>query len=410
MAFGPNNIRLIVLFAIVSMACVTSTERPAPLPVLIWVLTAAVTVIGAQAVVPGTLLIDIAQTLHTAPGFLGTVFAAYGLALGCTSVVAASVFASVPLRTRLSAGLLTLALALVVIGAAPSWVGILVGVVLAGIAGGVALPTVYALVPSLVEDTSTTRAMSRTLLGWALAFVVGAPLAGTIASWSSWRMAFFVLAASAAVNGATALRLPLGDPLPPARGNARAVLGDRNMVLLLIGVAAFMATFYGTFAFIGTAAREQLGQGPWLSSTIALAYGAGFGLGSMAGRWAERHQRVLLPITFATLIAIYALLPLTNQAVIAVLLITVGWGFINELCLTTLLTRIGRHPRAAYALALYNTVTYLAAAVGTAGAATLFTRYGFTAIGIAAVVVTIGGLLVILLAGRATNKGRPLSP
>ncbi len=386
------------------MVCVNSTERPSPLPTQLWVLTAAVTVIGAQAVVPGTLLIDIAQTLHATPGLLGTVFAAYGLALGCTSLVAASVFASVPLRTRLSAGLFTLALALVVVGAAPSWVGVLVGVLLAGIAGGVALPTVYALVPSLVEGSSTTRAMSRTLLGWALAFVVGAPLAGTIASWSSWRVAFFVLAVAAAVNGATALRLPLGEPLPPASGSARAVLGDREMVLLLVGVAAFMATFYGSFAFIGTAAREQLGQGPWLSSTIALAYGAGFGLGSMAGRWAGRQERVLLPIAYGTLIAIYALLPLTHHVVAAVLLITVVWGFVNELCLTTLLTRIGRHPRATYALALYNTVTYLAAAVGTAGAGTLFSRYGFAAIGIAAVIVTIGGLVVILLAGRPTTR------
>jgi DHA1 family inner membrane transport protein len=393
-----------------TLVCVNSTERPSLLPFQIWVLTAAVTVIGAQAVVPGTLLIDIAQTLNTAPGLLGTVFAAYGLALGCTSLVAASVFASVPLRTRLSVGLLSLAVALVVIGAASSWLGILVGVLLAGIAGGVALPTVYALVPALVEETSTTRAMSRTLLGWALAFVVGAPLAGTIASWSSWRVAFFVLAVAAAVNGATVLRLPLGDPLPPARGSARAVLGDRNMVLLLIGVAAFMATFYGSFAFIGTAAREHLGQGPWLSSTIALAYGVGFGLGSMAGRWAEHHERVLLPTTYATLIALYALMPLTSHAVAAVLLITVGWGFINEVCLTTLLTRIGRHPRATYALALYNTVTYLGAAVGTAGSGTLFSRYGFTAIGIAAVIVTIGGLLVVLLAGRLTNHTRPLSP
>jgi predicted MFS family arabinose efflux permease len=401
---------LIVLFAVVSMAFVNSTERLSPLPIQIWVLTAAVTVIGAQAVVPATLLIDIAQALHTAPGLLGTVFAAYGLALGCTSLVAASVFASVPLRTRLSAGLLTLALALVVIGAAPSWAGVIVGVLLAGIGGGVALPTVYALVPSLVEATSTTRAMSRTLLGWALAFVAGAPLAGTIASWSSWRVAFFVLAVAAAANSATALRLPLGDPLPPAGGSARAVLGDRNMVLLLIGVGAFMATFYGSFAFIGTAAREQLGQGAWLSSTIALAYGAGFGLGSMAGRWAERHERVLLPVAYSALIAIYALLPLTNHAVAAVLLITAGWGFINELCLTTLLTRIGRHPRATYALALYNTVTYLAAAAGTAGAGTLFTRYGFTAIGIAAVLVTSGGLMVILLADRSARRDHPLPP
>ncbi len=373
----------------------------------IWVLTAAVTVIGAQAVVPGTLLIDIARTLHTTPGLLGTVFAAYGLALGCTSLVAATVLATVPLRTRLSAGLIALALALVVVATASSWVGILVGVLLAGTAGGVALPTVYALVPALVEDTSTTRAMSRTLLGWALAFVVGAPLAGTIASWSSWRVAFLVLAAAAAVNGATVLRLPPGDPLPPATGNARAVLGDRNMVLLLIGVAAFMATFYGSFAFTGTAARQQLGQGPWLSSTVALAYGVGFGLGSMAGHWAEHHERVLLPATFVTLIVVYALLPLTTHAVAAVLLITVAWGLINEICLTTLLTRIGRHPRAAYALALYNTVTYLAAAAGTAAAGTLFSRYGFTAIGIAAVIVTISGLVAVLLAGRLRRA--PLS-
>ncbi|MEV0227127.1 hypothetical protein [Streptomyces sp. NPDC050704] len=90
-----------------------------------------------------------------------------------------------------------------------------------------------------------------------------------------------------------------------------------------------MAPFYGVFAFVGTEARSHLEAGACLSSVLALAYGSGFAVAGATHRWAGRWEQSLLPLTFAGLIGIYALLPFVDRALPTLLAAAAAWGFIN---------------------------------------------------------------------------------
>jgi predicted MFS family arabinose efflux permease len=371
-------------------------------PNRVWALTAAVTIVGAQALVPGTLLKDISTSVGASPGLVGAVFGGYGLALACTSLCTA-VLGRITARTRVVGGLVALGVALLLVASASTLLVLLFGVLLAGIAAGVVLPAVYALVPTLVAPELLGRAMSRTLLGWALSFVIGIPMAGVVAEWAGWRGALVLLAVVAVVTALLAVTLPNSGGHGATVAGLRHALRDRSIVLLLGGIAAFMAAFYGVFAVEGTAARNSLEEGAWLPSAIALAFGLGFSVASALQRWVERLERVLLPVAFLLLVGVYALLPVANDHLVSVLLIAVIWGFINESALTALVTRITRHRDAAAALALYNTVTYFAAAAGTAIAGTTLATVGFPAVGAGAAATCFVGLVAVLLA----HRGRP---
>lgn len=79
------------------------------------------------------------------------------------------------------------------------------------------------------------------------------------------------------------------------------------------------------------------------------------------------------------------------------------WGFVNENALTLLVSRIATCPFAAAALAAYNSVTYLAAAVGTAGAAALFASGSLVPVGVAAAALCALGL-VFTVASQADRS------
>ncbi|MFE3168853.1 MFS transporter [Streptomyces sp. NPDC059224] len=358
-------------------------------------MTAAVTAIGAQALVPGVLLPDIAEGVGLSAVTAGGIFGIYGLALAASSFAAGVCLRRLAGRARVVGGLAGLAAGLVVVASASDGLGLLTGVVVAGAAAGIALPAVYGLVAVMVDGELASRATSRVLLGWALSLVVGIPVAGLIAQLFSWRSAFVVLAALALVAAVFGLGLPSADPPEERRPQFREVLSDRAVLPLLGAVAAFMATFYGVFAFVGSDARAHLGHGPGLSSAVALAYGCGFASAGLLHRWTNRLERILLPLTFAALIAVYALLPLADRTLPTVLLAAAVWGMVNETALTMLVVRISRASAASEALALYNSITYISAAVGTACAGAIVSSVGFARLGLAAAVVCAAGLLMV---------------
>ncbi|MEU3979293.1 MFS transporter [Streptomyces sp. NPDC026672] len=377
--------------------------RSTPLPARVWILTAAVTAVGAQALVPGVLLADIARGTGIGVAAAGTVFGLYGLALAASSLAAGARLGGLAPRTRVTGGLAALAAALLLVASATTGPLLLLGVLVAGAAAGVALPAVYLLVPALVDRDTAPRATSRVLLGWALAFVIGIPVAGAVAEGTSWRGAFVVLAALTLASAVCGRALPASRTPEAARPRFREALDDRNLVRLLAGVVAFMAAFYGVFAFVGTDARLRLHQGPGLSSAIALAFGCGFALAGAVQRWTARFDRSLLPPAFACLVGIYALLPYADRTLPTVLAVAALWGFVNETALTLLVVRVSHGPGASTALALYNCVTYVAAAVGTACAGAVLSGAGFPALGLCAAAVCGLGLAAVLGTSRPST-------
>lgn len=408
------------------------------LPGAVWILAAVVTVIGAQAMVPSVLVADVAETIGLSVAATGSIFAAYGLALAsCTLATALRPRRRSP-RSRLFTGLLTLAVALIVIALSSNGEVLTLGVVSAGLGAGLALPAAYGLVPVVVEPEYVAVATGRVLMGWALALVLGVPVAGVVAVTLTWRGSFLVLAAASIIaagccralptagaalttssaSGSDAARAGLEDALradsesPP--DSIRAVLRSKGSVGILIAVAAFMGAFYGTFAFAATAARAELQEGPLLASGITLAFGLGFSGASAIQPYVVRFERVALPVLFAVLVVLYAVLPIASESVLMILSVAALWGFVNENTLTALVSHLARGPAPQAALSLYNTVTYLAAAAGIATAGVLTSNGGFTSVGLAAAATCLVGLASVLVVrtSSATSdaSSRPESP
>jgi predicted MFS family arabinose efflux permease len=354
------------------------------------VLTAGVVVVGAQAFVLAPLLPDIAAGLAASTTEAGRALSAYGAGIVASALLLGRRLDAVPRRTVLLAGMGALAVAAAASAVAPHWSLLALAQLVGGVGVGVVLPTTYALAAELAPPGTAARATGRVLTGWSIALVAGVPLATVLGDAVGWRAAFGALAALCTAQ--TALYALL--PATPATGGERRAFGAAlrapGVAALLTGVLAYMAAFYGVFAFVGVEVRALHGGGATTAGLVALAYGLGFGVAAAADRLLDRlgTARLVAPV-LALLAAVYVALAATIGAFAVFLAVAVVWGLVNHVGLTLLLTRLAQAApglRGAV-LALNTAATYGGAAVAGALGGPLYEAAGFGWLAVAAAVL-----------------------
>ena len=375
----------------------------------ILVLTVGIAVTGSNSLVLSPILGDVAQALGTTPVAVSRALAAYGGATALSAFLLAPRIDRVGARRALSAGMVALTAAMLLSAAARDWLFLALAQGLAGLGAGIVLPATYTLATTIATKGTEATVLGRVLTGWSVSLVVGVPAAALLTDLAGWRAPFLTLAALAAAALAGTLRLPAARPAPAAAepGSPLAALAYPGVAPLLLVCLAFMAAFYGTYAFVGHAVRQATGASAGWVGLIVLSYGIGFGAASLADRLVDRLgcERVL-PWSLAVVACIYlALIPATATLWSAAAA-TLAWGFANHLCLNTLIVLLARTrpERRGAVLGLNSAVTYLGALVGTAGAGILLPQLGFSA------VCTIAGLLVAgaALVARTQLPGSPV--
>jgi predicted MFS family arabinose efflux permease len=351
------------------------------------VLTAGVVVVGAQAFVLAPLLPDIAAGLVASPTEAGRALSAYGAGIVASALLLGRRLDAVPRRTVLLAGMGALAAAAAGSAVAPHWPLLALAQLVGGVGVGVVLPATYALATELAPPGAGARATGRVLTGWSIALVAGVPLATVLGDAVGWRAAFCALAALCTAQTALYALLPATPPATPSRGALGAALRAPGVAALLTGVLAFMAAFYGVFAFVGVEVRAVHGGGATTAGLVALAYGLGFGVAAFADRLLDRWgtARLVAP-TLALLAAVYLALAATIGAFEVFLAVALGWGLVNHLGLTLLLSRLSDVApglRGAV-LALNTAATYGGAAVAGALAGPLHDAAGFGSLAVTA--------------------------
>jgi predicted MFS family arabinose efflux permease len=354
------------------------------------VLTTGVVVVGAQAFVLAPLLPDIAAGLAASTTEAGRALSAYGAGIVASALLLGRRLDAVPRRTALLAGMGALTVAAAASAVATHWTVLALAQLVGGVGVGVVLPTTYALAAELARPGTAARATGRVLTGWSIALVAGVPLATILGDAVGWRSAFGVLAALCATQTALFALLPA---TPATGGEPRAfgaALRAPGVTALLIGVLAFMAAFYGVFAFVGVEVRAVHGGGATTAGLVALAYGLGFGVAAAADRILDRlgTARLVAPV-LALLAAVYLALGATIGAFALFLAVAVVWGLVNHVGLTLLLTRLAQAApglRGAV-LALNTAATYGGAAVAGALAGPLYEGSGFGWLALAAAVL-----------------------
>jgi predicted MFS family arabinose efflux permease len=361
--------------------------RQRPPAIATAVLTAGVVVVGAQAFVLAPLLPDIAAGLAASTAEAGRALSAYGAGIVASALVLGRRLDAVPRRVVLLAGMGALAVAAAGSAAAPHWALLALAQLVGGVGVGVVLPATYALATELAPPGAGARATGRVLTGWSIALVAGVPLATVLGDAVGWRAAFGALAALCVGQVGLYTLLPATPAAGPGRGALGAALRAPGVAALLTGVLAFMAAFYGVFAFVGVEVRAVHGGGATTAGLVALGYGLGFGIAAAADRLLDRWgtARLVAP-TLALLAAVYLALAATVGAFDVFLAVAVVWGLVNHIGLTLLvsrLTEVAPGLRGAV-LALNTAATYGGAAVAGALAGPLYEAVGFGWLAVAA--------------------------
>jgi predicted MFS family arabinose efflux permease len=354
------------------------------------VLTAGVVGVGAQAFVLAPLLPDIAAGLAATTAEAGRALSAYGAGIVASALLLGRRLDALPRRTVLLAGMGALTLAAAGSALAAQWPVLALAQLVGGVGVGVVLPATYALAAELAPPGAGARATGRVLTGWSIALVAGVPLATVLGDAVGWRAAFGTLAALCAVQVALYALLPATPAAGPAAGSLGAALRAPGVAALLTGVLAYMAAFYGVFAFVGVEVRVVHGGGATTAGLVALAYGLGFGAAASVDRLLDRWgtARLVAP-ALALLAVVYLALAATVGAFAVFLAVAVVWGLVNHVGLTLLVSRLAAAAPAlrGAVLALNAAATYGGAAVAGALAGPLFEGAGFGPLAVAAAVL-----------------------
>ena len=396
-----------------------AADVPAGLPGwAVAALIAAVAGIGTEAFAVAPLLIDIARDFDMAATDAAFAISAYGLAV---SAPLFGLFAGhLPRRRLIAAGMVIATIAGIVAATAQSFGMLLAARMLSGLACGAVLPTIYAYVGDMVPFAARGRVMGRVMFGWAITMVTGVPLAGIAAEHLGWRGTLTAAALIILVLAVAVLRLPQ----PPARDAAGPAAGGHDAAGFLArlrhavtrpGVAALLATnlanmvsFYGIYAYVGTALRNLEGSGAAAAGAIVLWYGVGLAGSTLIARLVDRVGKdraltVALAVLALDMVAMSQSLgqPVAFEATLIL------WGLAQGTVVTALNTLATERAGTARGLvmALMSAVTYLGISTGTAVLGLVMAAHGFAAVGLVAATVSLAGVAAARISARQGRIG-----
>ncbi len=355
-------------------------------PILL--LTLSIAAVGIQALMLSPLLTDIARGLGTGPKEIGFSAAAYGVGVASAALLAAPQLGQWPKRAAIRIAFAVLALALFLCGMAWDWRVLAGGQLLAGLASGVIIPATYALTGDVSPPERRSQDLGRVLFGWSIAMVGGVPLAALLSAFVGWRGTFVLVGAVAGLMPFAGALLP---QTPSSSDGERIGYGEvlklKGAVLGYIATFAYMIGFYQTYTFIGDHVRQLHGAGAWAGGVISLAYGLGFGLGTVTDRFIDRIGPArLMPFGLLAVGVNYLVLPFAAEHQAVILCYPFLWGFANHFCMTTLVSYLGSLSQRlrGTVMGLFSFVTYVS--LGTAGAVygPVYDAHGFFAVSFAA--------------------------
>src|SRR5512134_2260368 len=214
----------------------------------------------AGLLVLSPILVEVADDFGISTAAAGQLRTVTGLVAGIAALLFGRVARGVPLRDLMLVGAGLLAAGSCLSAAAPSFAVLAVAQVLIGLAVAVLISAGAAAAGEWTPPEDRARVLARTLMGPALAWVVGMPLVGLVAE-TSWRLAFLVLPLVAALVVGFALLLCEREVLPEARPlvRLRDLLQERTLRLWAIAELLVMSAWVGTLVYSGALFIESYG-------------------------------------------------------------------------------------------------------------------------------------------------------
>jgi DHA1 family inner membrane transport protein len=388
----------------------TNIDQPIPvstgqtrIPPFAFVLTACIGVIGSNSLALGPVAPDVAQSLAAGVPAVMTASAAFGLGTAASAIFLGRLIDRHGPRRMLMAALMLLAVGLAGSAAAPALPLLVAAQFVAGSATGIALPAIYTLASVIAPSGRESETIGLVLTGWTLSMVAGVPLSAAIADMAGWRSIYIVITATTLIACAAVRFAPVQDETAGRTTSPLVALGVRGVAPLLLACAAFMAAFYGVYAYIGDHLHVRLGLPLSANGIIAISYGFGFGAAALLDRLMDRFGTDrLLPLIFLAVAGIYVMMGMASGSYAAMLAVVFFWGLANHFGLNVLimqLTALDPEKRGAI-MGLNSGVTYLALFAGTIGFGAAYAGGAFHILPLAAAGLMLAAALAAAVARR----------
>lgn len=381
------------------------TPARTPIPPFAFVLTACIGVIGSNSLALGPIAPEVGGSLGADVPAVMTASAAFGLGTAASAIFLGRLIDRYGARFVLAVALLIFSAGIGASASAPALLVLVAAQLFVGIAAGIALPAIYTLAAVVAPAGRESETIGVVLTGWTLSMVAGVPLSAAIADVAGWRTVYIVVAIAALVAFAAVkfTAVPEGDAGEPT--SPLGAIAVRGVPPLLAACAAFMAAFYGVYAYIGDHLHTTLGLPVSANGLIAASYGLGFGSAAFLDRLID-HFRAgrLLPPIFIAICGVYIAMAAASRSYAGMLAVMFFWGLANHFGLNVLIMRLTSldPARRGAIMGLNSGVTYLALFAGTVGFGHVYAWIGFVTLPLAA-----AGLLVVaaLFAGFAPKGG-----
>ena len=298
----------------------------------VFAMTLCVVVLIASEFMPVSLLTPIAQDLGVTEGHAGQAISISGLFAVVTSLLISTVVGRLDRRMVVIGMALLLAVSGTLVALAPSFLVLMTGRALLGVAIGGFWSLNTSIIMRLLPAALVPVGLATSNGGVAFASTVSAPLGSYMGELVGWRWTFFAvvpLALAAAVWQAIALpRLP---PRGQSRtGNVLRLLRDCRVV---VGMSAILLFFMGQFAlftYLRPFLEQVTGVGISTLSALLLVNGVASLVGTLLISTAIRASLpvtlVAIPLVMAALALALALFGTSTWAVACLLAL---WGLVG---------------------------------------------------------------------------------
>ncbi|MEI2298065.1 MFS transporter [Ensifer sp. MJa1] len=373
------------------------------IPPFAFVLTMCIGVIGSNSLALGPIAPEVARSLGTEVPAVMTASAAFGLGTAVSAVFLGRLIDRYGPRRMLTVALFALAAGLAGSAVAASLSLLVAAQLVVGLAAGIALPSIYTLASVIAPKGRESQTIGLVLTGWTLSMVAGVPLSATIAEFAGWRTVYMIVSAATLVACAAVRIAPAREASAGTATSPLAALGVRGVAPLLVACAAFMAAFYGVYAFIGEHLHATLGLPVRANGLIAVSYGVGFGAAAFLDRLIDRFGAGrLLPLIFLVIAGVYVAMATFSGSYAAILAVMFFWGLANHFGLNVLIMRLtALDPgRRGAIMGLNSGTTYLALFAGTIGFGAIYGSGGFYVLPLAAAGLMLLAALAAAIAPR----------
>jgi DHA1 family inner membrane transport protein len=387
---------------------------PAPFP---WIgliaLAATVFLSVSSEMIPTGLLPEMSRSLGVTPSQIGLLvtFFAFTVVVSSAPLTAATV--KLPRHALMVGILLTLGLSNLLTALSPTYELIVASRVLGGLAHGLFWALVPAYAAHLVPRELIARAVSITLGGGTLAFVLGVPLGTVLGQAIGWRWAFAAIAIAFGLGALAVMRwLP---HVERATHTARAESEPKRdptilpVVAICVTTAIVMIGHYALYTFIAPFVTDSMGIAPEYLSTALFTFGGAGAVGLvLTGTVFARRTSLGLIAALATTAVAVTVMSMSTATFWLSGTALVIWGLAFGLIAPLLQTRMlhTASPRIRDTASAFYTTAFNAGIGGGALVGSLLLDWrGVSILPVANVTLTLLGL-VIIVATILLSRGR----